>query len=77
MIINWYKQITRYSVGTSDRMCVKRYCFVCFAKNISKNVNKNFNNWYSQNIFDESIKSETNAFKTGGANGDLKWNMIA
>ena len=46
-------------------------------KDISKNVNKNFNNWYSQNIFDESIKSETNALKTGGANGDLKWNMIA
>lgn len=40
MIINWYKQITRYSVGTSDRMCVKRYCFVCFAKNWVKTLVK-------------------------------------
>ena len=46
-------------------------------KNISKNVNKNFSNWYSQNNFDESIKSATSALKTGGANGNLKWNMIA
>ena len=33
--------MTRYSVQPRDRIFVKRYVFLSFAKNINKNIGKN------------------------------------
>ena len=33
--------MTRYSVQPRDRIFVKRYLFLSFAKNINKNIGKN------------------------------------
>ena len=50
----------RYSIEPRDRIYVKGYGFMSFAKNIGKN----FSNKYSQKIIDTAKKSATDAIKT-------------
>ena len=72
----------RYSIEPRDRIYVKGYGFMSFAKNIGKN----FSNKYSQKIIDTAKKSATDAIKTAlqraiqktaEATGDLVGNKIA
>ena len=72
----------RYSIEPKDRIYVKGYGFLPFAKNTSKN----FSNKYSQNLLGKAKKSTTNAIKTASkrairktaeATGDLIGNKIA
>ena len=72
----------RYSIEPRDRIYVKRYGFLSFAKNIGKNLsNKN-----SQEIIFTAKKNTTDAIKTASkraiqktaeAMGDLIGNKIA
>ena len=72
----------RYSIEPRDRIYVKRYGFLSFAKNIGKNLsNKN-----SQEIIFTAKKITTDAIKTASkralqktaeATGDLIGNKIA
>ena len=50
----------RYSIEPRDRIYVKGYGFMSFAKNIGKNLS----NKYSQKIIDTAKKSATVAIKT-------------
>ena len=72
----------RYSIEPRDRIYVKGYGFMSFAKNIGKNLS----NKYSQKIIDATKKSATDAIKTvsqwavqktAEATGDLVGNKIA
>ena len=72
----------RYSIEPRDRIYVKGYGFLSFAKNIGKNLS----NKYGQKIFDTAKKSTTDAIKTASkraiqktakATGDLIGNKIA
>ena len=72
----------RYSIEPRDRIYVKGYGFMSFAKNIGKNLS----NKYSQKIIDTAKKSATDAIKTASqraiqktaeATGDLVGNKIA
>ena len=72
----------RYSIEPRDRMYVKRYGFMSFAKNMGKNLS----NKYSQKIIDTAKKSATEAIKiasqraiqkTAEATGNLVGNKIA
>ena len=59
--------MTRYSVLSRDRIFVKGYVFVSFAKNmgknIGKNISKNLNSKYSQKPLDYAKQSATDALK--------------
>ena len=50
----------RYSVEPRDRVYVKEYEFLSFAKNMGKNLS----NKYSQKLLDTAKKSTTDAIKT-------------
>ena len=50
----------RYSIEPRDRIYVKGYGFLSFAKNIGKNLS----NKYSPKIIDRAKKSTTDAIKT-------------
>ena len=72
----------RYSIEPRDRIYVKGYGFLSFAKNIGKNLS----NKYGQKIIDTAKKSTTDAIKTASkraiqktaeASGDLIGNKIA
>ena len=72
----------RYSIELEDRIYVKGYGFLSFAKNISKSLS----NKYSQKILDSAKKSTTNAVKSvskrpiqkiAQETGDLIGNKIA
>ena len=72
----------RYSIEPKDRIYVKGYGFLSFAKNIGKNLN----NKYSKKLLDTAKKSTTDAIKTTSkrviqktaqATGDLISNKIA
>ena len=72
----------RYRVEPRDRIYVKGYGFLSFAKNIGKNLS----NKYSQKNIDTAKKSATDAIKTASqqaiqktaeATGDLVGNKIA
>ena len=72
----------RYSIEPRDRMYVKGYGFLSFAKNIGKNLS----NKYSQKLIDIAKKSTTDAIKTASkrpiqktveATGDLIGNKVA
>ena len=72
----------RYSIEPRDRLYVKGYGFLSFAKNMGKN----FSNKYSQKLLDIAKKSTTDAIKTASkraiqktaeATGDLIDNKIA
>ena len=82
--------MTRYSVQSRDRIFIKGYGFLSFAKNIGKNIgkniSKNLSSKYSQKILDHDKQSATDAFKTASktaiqktaeATGDLIGNKIA
>ena len=57
-----------YSVQPRDRIFVKGYGFLSFAKrmgkNIGKNISKNLSGKYSQTLLDHGKKSATDALKT-------------
>ena len=66
----------RYSIEPRDRIYVKWYGFLFFAKNMGKNLS----NKYGQKLLDSARKSTTDAIKTAwkraivktaGATGDL------
>ena len=72
----------RYSIEPRNRIYVKRYGFLFFAKNMCKNLS----NKYSQKRLDNAKKSTTDAVKTvskqaiqktAEATGDLIGNKIA
>ena len=72
----------RYSIEPRDRIYVKGYGFLSFAKNIGKSLS----NKYSQKLIDTAKKSTTDAIKTTSkrtiqktteATGDLIGNKIA
>ena len=72
----------RYSIEPRDRIYVKGYGFLSFAKNMGKSLS----NKYGQKIFDSAKKSTTDAMKiaskraiqkTAEATGDLIDNKIA
>ena len=72
---------TRYSVEPRDRICVKGYGFLYFAKNMGKILS----NKYRQRLLDSAKKSTADAIKTASkraiqktaeATGDLIGNKI-
>ena len=72
----------RYSIELRDRIYVKEYRFLSFAKNMGKSLS----NKYSQKLFDIAKKSTTYAIKTASkraiqktaeATGDLTGNKIS
>ena len=72
----------RCSIEPRDRIYVKGYRFLCFAKNIGKRLS----NKYAQKLLDSANKSTTDAIKTASkraiqktaeATGDLISNKIA
>ena len=73
----------RYSIEPTDRIYVKGYGFLSFAKNM---MGKNLSNKYGQKLLDRAKKSTTDAIKTiskraiqktAEATGDLTGNKIA
>ena len=56
-------KITHYSTEPGDRIFVKRYGFLFFAKNIGKNLSKNVSGKHSQKLLDHAKQSATNALK--------------
>ena len=71
----------RYSIEPRNRIYVKGYGFLSFAKNIGKSLS----NKYGQKLFDSAKKSTTDAIKTASkkaiqktaeATGDLIGNKI-
>ena len=79
----------RYSIEPRDRIYVKEYEFMSFAKNMGKHPNKvakSLSNKCSQKRFDSAKKATTDAIKTAlkraiqktaEATGDLIGNKIA
>ena len=79
----------RYSIEPRDRIYVKGYGFLSFAKNIGTHatkVAKSMSNKYSQKLLDSAKKSTTDAIKTTSkraiqktaeGTGDLVGNKIA
>ena len=72
----------RYSIEPKDRICVKGYGFLSFAKNMSKILSSK----YGQKLLDSATKSTTDAIKTNSKRaiqktaeviGDLIGNKIA
>ena len=72
----------RYSIEPRDRIYVKGYGFLSFAKNMGKSLS----NKYGQKLLDSAKKSTTDAIKTASkraiqktaeATGDLICNKIA
>ena len=72
----------RYSIEPKDKIYVKGYGFLSFAKNVDKSVS----NKYSQKLLDSVKTSTTDAMKTASkkaiqktaeATGDLSGNKIA
>ena len=60
--------MTTYSVQSRDRIFVKGYGFLSFAKNMGKNIgnkiSKKLRGKYSQKLLDHAKKSATDAIKT-------------
>ena len=54
----------RYSIEPRDRIYVKRYGFLSFAKNMGKSLS----NKYGQKLLDDTKKSTTDAIKTSSKN---------
>ena len=72
----------RYSIEPRDRIYVKGYGFLSFAKNVGKSLS----NKYGQKLLNSAKKSKTDAIKTDSikeiqktseATGDLIGNKIA
>ena len=64
----------KYSIEPRDRICVKGYGFLSFAKNMGKRLS----NKYSQKILDSAKKSTADTIKTAskGAIQQLKQLVI-
>ena len=56
--------MTRYSVQPRDRILVKGYGFLSFAKNMGKNISKNVSGKCSQRFLDHAKKAPTDTLKT-------------
>ena len=60
--------MTRYSVQPRDKILVKGYVFLSFAKNMAKNIGKNISRnlsgKYGQKLLDYTKQSTTDAIKT-------------
>ena len=60
--------VRSYSVQPRDKIFVKGYIFLSFAKgmgkNAGKNINKNVSSKYSQKLLDHAKKSATDATET-------------
>ena len=56
--------MTRYSVQPRDRIFVKGYGYLAFAKDMGKNKNKILSFKYSQKLLDHAKQSATDALKT-------------
>ena len=79
--------MTRYSVQPRDRIYVKGYWFLSFAKNVAKNIDKNISknisSQYSKKRLDHAKQSATDALKTASkraiqkTTGGLIGNKIA
>ena len=82
--------MTCYSVQQRDKIFVKGYGFLSFAKNMSKyigkNISKSLNSKYNQELLDHAKQSATDVFKTSSkrviqktveATSDLIGNKIA
>ena len=54
----------RYSIEPKDRIFLKGYGFLSFAKNVSKNIGKNLSSKYNQKLIDHAKQSTTDTFKT-------------
>ena len=76
----------RYSAQPRDRIFVKAYGFLSFArnmgKNVGKNISKNFSSKYSHKLFDHAKQSTTDTLETPSQNtaeatDDLIGNKIA
>ena len=79
----------RYSIEPRDRIYVKSYGFLFFAKNVGRHANKvakSLSNKFSQKLFDSAKKSTTDTIetaskraiqKTAEVAGDLIGNKIA
>ena len=68
----------RYSIEPADRIYIKRYGFLSFAKSMGKNPS----NKYGQKLLNSAKKSTTDAIKTASkraiqVTGDLIGNKIA
>ena len=55
--------MTRYSIEPRDRIILKGYGFLHFAKNIGKNTGINLSDKYSQEPFDHAQQAATDAIK--------------
>ena len=55
--------MTRYSVQPRDPVFVKGYCFLSFAKKMSKNSGKYLIGKYIQKLLDHAKQSATDALK--------------
>ena len=68
--------MTRYSVQPRDRIFVKDYEFLSFAKNMGRNIgkiiSKNLSSKYSQKLLYHAKKSAADALKTGSKRAILK-----
>ena len=58
----------RYSIEPRDRLYVKGYGFLSFAKN----MNKSLSNKYDQKLLDSAKKSTTDAIKTASKKSNSK-----
>ena len=60
--------MTRYSVQPRDQIFVKGYGYLCFAKNMSKNIgkyiSKNLSSKYGQKLLYHAKQSATDTIKT-------------
>ena len=56
----WYRIKMRYSIEPRDRIYVKGYGFLSFAKDMGKNLS----NKYGQKLFDSTKKSTTDVIKS-------------
>ena len=56
--------MTCYSVQPRDRIFVKGFRFLSFAKNIGKNISKNLSGKYSQTLLDHANQPAIHALKT-------------
>ena len=82
--------MTCYSVELRERIFIKGYGFLSFAKNMGKNIGKNIskslNSKYSQKLLDQAKQSATGPFETSSkrimqkaaeATSDFTGNKIA
>ena len=64
--------MTRYSVQLTDRIFVKGYGFLPFARNMGKNIGKNISKYlsreYNKKLLNHAKQSATNSFRITSKN---------